>query len=131
MLAACFVLACGVAATAFASAPTTSTSAATLVAATSATLNGSADPGGEDTTGWFRYSTTNPGSCDDSFGTRAPVSRSDDSSLGSGSAPVDYSRGITGLTPATTYYFCAIASNGPAPRSARCSRSRRTRRRRT
>jgi hypothetical protein len=112
VLAACFVLACGVAATAFASAPTTSTSAATLVTATSATLNGSADPGGEDTTGWFRYSTADPVSCDDSFGTRTPPSPSDDSLLGSGNAPVDYSHGITGLTPSTTYYYCAIALNG-------------------
>ena len=39
-----------------------------------ATLNGTANPNGAATTGWFRYATTNPGTCNDSFGTRAPAS---------------------------------------------------------
>jgi hypothetical protein len=110
LLAAGCVLVCGAAAAAFASEPSVTTSASTSVTATGATLNGSANPGDESTTGWFRYSTTDPGSCNDTFGTRAPDSGGED--LASGSSPVDYSQGITGLTPATTYYFCAIASNG-------------------
>ena len=36
-------------------------SAATSVTSTSATLNGSANPNGAATTGWFRYGTTEPG----------------------------------------------------------------------
>ena len=35
--------------------------------------------------GWFRYSTTNPGTCDDTFGTRAPTSGGP--YLGTGTAP--------------------------------------------
>ncbi|MCZ7685287.1 MAG: hypothetical protein M5U28_43525 [Sandaracinaceae bacterium] len=89
--------------------PTVATFAATPVMGTSATLNASADPNGYATTGWFRYSTTHPGSCNDTFGTRAPASSG--SGLGSGTLPVSYSQALTGLSPATTYYFCAIASS--------------------
>ena len=42
---------------------------------------------------------TDPGACNDSFGTRAPTSGG--SALGSGTTPVDYTRNITGLTPGT------------------------------
>ncbi|MDQ3034461.1 MAG: hypothetical protein M3Y87_18780, partial [Myxococcota bacterium] len=89
--------------------PVVTTSAATLVTATSATLNGAADPNGATTSGWFRYSTSDPGTCNDSFGSRAPTSSG--SALGSGTTAVAYSRAISSLTPATTYYYCAIASN--------------------
>ncbi len=90
--------------------PTVTTSAATSITTTTATLNGSANPNGAATTGWFRYSSTNPGAnCNDTFGTRAPLSGG--TSLGSGSAAVSYSRSLTGLTTGTLYYYCAIASN--------------------
>ncbi|MDQ3036072.1 MAG: hypothetical protein M3Y87_26965, partial [Myxococcota bacterium] len=89
--------------------PAVITSAATLVTSTSATLNGSADPNGATTTGWFRYSTANPGACNDTFGSRAPTSSG--TALGSGTSPVAYTRAIASLVPATTYYYCAIASN--------------------
>lgn len=56
--------------------PTVTTDAATNVATSTATLNGSANPNGATTTGWFRYSTTNPGSCNDTFGTRTPSGNS-------------------------------------------------------
>src|SRR5687767_1211690 len=49
-------------------APSVITTAATLVATTSATLNGSGNPNAAATTGWFRYSTTDPGTCNDVFG---------------------------------------------------------------
>jgi len=91
------------------SAPTVVTNAATNLTTSSATLNGSANPNNASTTGWFRYSTTNPGSCNDSFGTRIPSSGG--SSLGSGSSPVAYSQTPVGLSSNMTYYFCAIASN--------------------
>ncbi len=94
-----------------AAAPTVTTSAATLITSSSLTLNGSANPNLNAAFGYFRYSTLNPVTCNDTFGTRAPPSSASDTSLGAGSSPVAYSRGITGLLPATTYYFCAIGRN--------------------
>jgi hypothetical protein len=89
--------------------PTVTTTAASAVRTTSATLNGSGNPNGANTTGWFRYWTTSPGSCNDNTGTRSPSTGG--ISLGSGTAAVAYNRGITNLTGGTVYYFCAIASN--------------------
>jgi hypothetical protein len=89
--------------------PAVTTSAANPVGNTTATLRGSANPNGSGTTGWFRYSTTNPNSCNDTFGTRTPSTGG--SSLGSGTSAVAYSSVLTGLTAATTYYYCALASN--------------------
>ncbi len=83
-----------------------------------ATLNGSANPSSSSTTGWFRYSTTNPGTCNDTFGTRVPASGG--SSLGSGSVSTNFSQmTAAALNPNTTYYYCAIASNanGTVPAS--------------
>ena len=85
------------------------TSSASNVAMTTATLNGQANPNGYSTTGWFRYSTTSPGTCNDSFGTRSPASGG--SSLGNGSSVVPFSSNISGLSSNTTYYYCAIASS--------------------
>jgi len=90
-------------------APTTTTLAASNVAASGASLNGAANPNGAQTTGWFRYGTTNPGSCSDSFGTRAPATGG--VSLGSGGSALPFTQTVTGLAAGTTYYFCAIASN--------------------
>jgi YHS domain-containing protein len=89
--------------------PTVTTSAATSVTSTDATLNGSANPKLADATGWFRFSTVNPGSCNDAFGTRAPANGG--TLLGAGNAAVAYAETISGLTSGTTYYFCAIAEN--------------------
>lgn len=90
--------------------PTVTTDAASDVSYLSATLNGSANPNGGATDGWFRYSTTNPGTCNDIFGTRIPgVSGT---ALGSGTSPVAFSNATSNvLNQATTYYYCAIASN--------------------
>jgi phosphodiesterase/alkaline phosphatase D-like protein len=90
-------------------APIVTTSAATQVTASSATLNGFADPNGSSTTGWFRYSTTDPEFCTDGFGLRAPTSGG--SNVGSGAGEAPFSRSISNLLPGTTYYFCAIASS--------------------
>jgi MYXO-CTERM domain-containing protein len=90
-------------------APAVVTAAATVVASRSATLNGTADPKGESATGWFRYAATNPGICDDNFGTRVPASGG--IALGAGITPEPYALALTGLDPGTTYYFCALARN--------------------
>ena len=89
--------------------PTTATGAATSVSYTTMTLNGTANPNGAATTGWFRIHTSNPGTCSDSGGTRVPSSSGD--SLGAGSAAVAFDEAVTGLTAGTTYYVCAFASN--------------------
>lgn len=89
--------------------PSVTTSAATSITTTSATLNASANPQGAQATGWFRYSTTNPGACNDTFGTRAPMSGG--TALGSGSSSVAYSQSVGGLTGGAIYYFCAFANN--------------------
>ncbi|HEY0882225.1 MAG TPA: hypothetical protein VGD87_11870, partial [Archangium sp.] len=93
-------------------APTVVTSAASSIGSTTATLNGSANPNRDATTGWFRYSTTNPTTCDDSFGTRFPATGG--TSLGSGTSGVAFSQPLTGLSQGTTYFYCAIASNSVA-----------------
>ena len=63
---------------------------------TTATLNGTANPNRAATTGWFRYSATNPGTCNDTFGTRAPTSVHG-TVLGAGTTSVAYSRAISAL----------------------------------
>ncbi len=89
--------------------PTVTTNSANGIEQTGATLRGSANPNGANSTGWFRYSTTDPGSCNDSFGTRAPSTGG--TALGSGTAAVAYTRAISNLTGGRVYYFCAIASS--------------------
>ena len=89
--------------------PVVTTNAATSVTSFTATLNGSGNPTGEATTGWFRYSTVSPGIGNNTFGTRVPVSGG--TALGAGSSPVSFSEAITGLAANTTYYYCAIADN--------------------
>jgi MYXO-CTERM domain-containing protein len=89
--------------------PDVTTAPATNVTASAATLNGSASPNLDTTTGWFRYSLTKPGVCDDVFGTRAPATGG--SSLGAGSTPVAWSQAIGSLLPGATYYYCAVAAS--------------------
>ncbi|GEM_PF-4970346 len=90
--------------------PLVSTNAATNVTATSVALNGSVNSAGTvGTTGWFRGSATNPGTCNDTFGLRIPATG------GTAFSP-DYlrkafSESVSGLTSGTTYYYCAIAQN--------------------
>jgi hypothetical protein len=83
-----------------ASQPVLTTLAAASVGPSYAYLEGSGVPDGADTTAWFMYSTTNPGTCNNSFGTRVPASGSTD--LGSGSSAVTYNDYVSGLTPNTT-----------------------------
>ena len=90
-------------------APQVETSPAASITPAAATLQGAADPNAASTTGWFRYSTTNPGTCNDSFGARTPATGG--SALGSGTDLVGFSQSVAGLAPSTTYYFCAVAQN--------------------
>ena len=89
--------------------PPSVTTASATVSGTSVTLNGSGTPYGADTTGWFEYSTTNPGTCTASFGTRVPASGGTD--LSTGFTGVYFGQSLTGLPPVTTYYYCALDSN--------------------
>jgi hypothetical protein len=82
---------------------------ASNVTGTGATLNGSAIPGGAATTGYFRYGTTNPGTCNDTFGTRSPGTGG--TALGAGATSTAFAQNVFGLTPGTTYFYCALATN--------------------
>src|SRR3954468_24766210 len=87
--------------------PTVTTTAASALTGAGATFNGSANPNFAATTAWFRYATTSPGTCNDTFGTRAPVSGG--TMVGMGGAASAYSQNVTGLTPGATYFVCAVA----------------------
>lgn len=88
--------------------PEVSTNTATDVGVTTATLNANGTPNGTAATGWYRYSSTNPGICHDGFGTKAPFSGI---SLGSGIWGTGFPQTISGLQSGTTYWYCAIVEN--------------------
>lgn len=83
-----------------ATAPAVTTNAATSVADTTATLNGSVNPEGAATTYKFDYGTTT------SYGTSTTAS-----SAGSGSSGVAENAALTGLTASTTYHYRVEATN--------------------
>lgn len=89
--------------------PATVSYAASSVFATTATFNGTSNPHTTSTTGWFRYWTSNPGSCSDSGGTRFPASSGNN--IGTGNSAVFYKQQVTGLTASQAYWYCAISSN--------------------
>jgi hypothetical protein len=78
-------------------------SVASNVSGTGATLNGTVNPNGTDTTAYFNYGTST------AYGT-ATVSQD----LGSGTSPVSFSSAaLTGLQPNTTYdYQLVTVANG-------------------
>jgi hypothetical protein len=86
--------------TARAAAPLASTSAATAVTGTTATLNGTVFPSKEATTYHFDYGTTTD------YGSQTPAA----GPVG-GNAGKAASADITGLTPLTTYHFRLVATN--------------------
>ena len=59
-------------------------------------------------TAYFRYSTTNPGACNDTFGTRFPATGGTNIT----STNQGFSQLLTGLVPGTTYYYRITAFNG-------------------
>jgi photosystem II stability/assembly factor-like uncharacterized protein len=83
-------------------APSVSTTAATNVTASSATLNGTVDPKGVSTTVYFEAGTTT------SYGSTITVT----TSPVSGTSPVSFSGPLGGLASGTLYHFRAVASNG-------------------
>lgn len=84
-------------------APGVTTAAAGSVATASATLNGSVNPQGNATDGWFEWGTSSTLS---TYNTTAAQP------VGSGGAGVAVGQSLAGLSPNTTYYFRAAASNG-------------------
>ncbi len=80
----------------------------TNVSTSEATLGAAINPLGNDTHVYFQYGTANcaeaPQSCND-----VPQAPGDD--IGAGTTDVAQSEPLTGLTPETTYYYRAIASN--------------------
>ena len=89
--------------------PAAITGAASVLTMSSATLNGSGNPHGLEASGWFRISTTHPGACNDTFGTRVPAAGNFE--LGDGTGAVAFSETVTGLTTGTFHYYCAIVQN--------------------
>ena len=89
------------AAPATAATPSASTDAATALAPTSATLNGTVNPNNEATTFYFEYGTTN------AYGSRTP----DQGPTGAVKQNMKVSAPVAGLTPGTTYHFRLVAVN--------------------
>ncbi len=87
-----------------ASAPSATTGAAQAVTTTSATLTGTVNPQGGDTSYHFEYGTTT------AYGTSTASS-----SAGNGSSDVSASAAIASLTPNTTYHYRLVASNTSGP----------------
>lgn len=83
-------------------APVVVTQAASNVASTSATLNGTVNPEGAATTYQFEYGTTT------AYGSVSPASPG---SAGSGISAVPEAANITGLTATTTYHYRLNATN--------------------
>ena len=80
--------------------PSATTSAATGIAITKATLNGTVNPEGTATTALFEYGET------EALGTKAG-----ESSAGKGSQPVAKEHKLEGLKSGTKYFFRVVASN--------------------
>ncbi len=81
--------------------PKAVTGAATAVTQSGAKLNGTVDPNGTATSYHFNYGLTA------NYGSQTPNSTS-----GTGTKPVNVSRTLTGLAPATTYHYRLVAANG-------------------
>jgi hypothetical protein len=84
------------------SAPAVTTSAASGVTGTAATLNGTVNPEGAATTYQFQYGTST------SYGSVTPASPA---SAGSGRSAVGESAGLSGLSASTTYDYRLVATN--------------------
>jgi len=85
---------------ALAAAPAATTGPANAVGATSATVNGSVNPGGETTTWFVEYGATT------GYGARTAVR-----SAGNGTSPVDVTAQISGLATGSTTHYRLVAQN--------------------
>jgi streptogramin lyase len=90
-----------------ASGPAVSTEAATSVAKTGASLNGTVDPEGVETKYYFEYDTKEYKLGEGPHGTKTT-----EASAGAGTSNVKESKAITGLTANTKYDFRIVATNG-------------------
>jgi hypothetical protein len=84
--------------------PVVTTNAATNVELHSATLNGSVNPGGLNTTLWFQYGRTTSYGSTTAHQTKA------------GNRTQTVAANISGLTAGTTYHFRIVATNGAGTR---------------
>jgi hypothetical protein len=82
--------------------PSVTTGAAGSIAATTASLSGTANPNGLDTQGYFQYGTSS---------TLAGAASTPNQDLGAGTADVGFNAALTGLAANTVYYFRAVASS--------------------
>lgn len=80
---------------------TATTSGATAVTPSGATLNGVVNPKGATTTYQFEFGTST------TYGTKLPASGG---AVGSDSTDHSLSQGVTGLTPSTTYHYRIVAT---------------------
>jgi sugar lactone lactonase YvrE len=87
--------------------PTVTTTNATAITATSASLSGTVNPNGLDTQVWFRYSTD--------INLISNVTTTSAQDMGAGSNPESFNYPASGLTAGTTYYFQANAQNAAGP----------------
>ena len=85
-------------------APTVTTTGASGIVSNAATLLGSVNPNGDATNAFFQYSSTSPTLA-------SGVTTTANQAIGSGTSAVAVTQGITGLSPHTTYYFRAAATN--------------------
>ena len=83
--------------------PSATTGSAASVAQSSATVNGTVNPNGTDTTYYFQYGTST------SYGTNTSVT-----DAGSGGTDVQASANLTGLTASTTYHYRLVAVSATA-----------------
>jgi uncharacterized protein (TIGR03437 family) len=82
--------------------PIVTTSAATNVTTTTATLNGSVNPNSGATTAFFEWGTS---------GDLSNAQTTPSQSIAAGAAAQPISSSLTGLSPGVTYYFRAVATN--------------------
>lgn len=82
--------------------PSVTTNAATNIAGTSATVNGTVRPNGPTVTAWFEWGTD---------ASLASPQSTTPQSMSNVSTDVAFSESLTGLTLGTTYYYRAVAAN--------------------
>ena len=101
LLAGLVLLTTGAGVAAVLAAPTAITGPVSAVGPTSATASGTVNPNGQSTSWYFEYGTST------SYG-----KKTSSKSAGSGSANVQVSGVLTGLSPSTTYHYRLVATNG-------------------